>query len=69
MRKQRSMDQSLFICPACQNRFPLMRQHCHQRKRGHIKTLWCPFGKADQGFLEIRRGDVFVDQDDNIIYM
>ena len=63
------MDQSIFICTVCGNRFPLMRDHGNQRERGHIKDLWCPFCKADRKFLEVRRGDSYVDGNGNVVYV
>ena len=69
MRKQRFMDQSVFICPVCQNKFPLMRNHGNQREKGHIKDLWCPFCKTERKFIEVRHGDVYVDESGRIVYM
>ncbi len=57
MRKQRFMDQSIFICPVCSNQFPIMRNHGKHRERGHIKDIWCPFCKADRKFREVSKKD------------
>lgn len=69
MRKQRYMDQSIFICPVCNNQFPIMRNHGHHRERGHIKDIWCPFCKEDRKFQEVRRRDFVMTATGSIIYM
>ena len=69
MRKIRYMDTSVFICPACGNKIPLMRKRNRQREKGHIKDLWCPFCRTDRKFLEIRRGDWYTEADGNIVYV
>ena len=69
MRKQRFMDQSIFICQSCNSKIPLMRSHGQPRERGHIKDMWCPFCKCDRKFKEIRRTDYFVTMNGEVIYM
>ena len=69
MRKQRFMDLSMLICPVCNKTFPIMRNHGQHRERGHIKTIWCPYCKADRKFMEIRKSDCYVSADGNVIYM
>ena len=62
------MDLSTFICPTCGKTFPIMRPHGQQRKRGHIKDIWCPYCKTTQKFKEVRKNDCFVNNG-NVIYM
>ena len=68
MKKQTCMDLSTFICPICNNTFPLMRRRSKQRERGHIKDIYCPFCHKVQKFTEVRRRDCFT-VNGNVIYM
>ena len=68
MKKHRFMDQSTFICPECKNTFPIMRPHGHNREKGHIKDIWCPYCKKVQKFLEIRKKDYYVKVNGTVIY-
>ena len=68
MKKQRFMDLSTFICPECGKSFPIMRNHGQQRKRGHIKDIWCPYCGGVKKFREIRRSD-YIETENSVIYM
>lgn len=69
MRKRRYSVISNFVCPECKNIIPLPRNHGKQRAKGHIKTLYCPYCKADRNFTEIRRKEFYTCMDGSIMYV
>lgn len=32
-------------CPACHQVTPIQRKRGKTKRRGHVKTMWCPFCK------------------------
>lgn len=48
---------SNFYCTGCNLRFPIPRKRANQRKRGHIKSLWCPRCSTLRRFVEVREKD------------
>ncbi len=36
---------SFMVCKECGGVFPIRRRACRKRKRGHIKTMYCPWCK------------------------
>ena len=59
---------SYFICPNCNNKFPLPRINGKTRERGHIKDLWCPYCKEVVKTLEVRDRDVYKNMCGEILY-
>lgn len=52
MSRRSQFEISSFECPGCGKRFPLPRKMKQRRKKGHIKTLYCPFCNKMQDFTE-----------------
>lgn len=59
MKKHRYMNMSQFICKECGMELRLPRQHCGQRKSGHLKDLYCPQCKRDTKFREIKYNEFY----------
>ena len=59
MKNRRNFSISYFICPECNNSFPLPRRKNKERERGHIKDLYCPFCNKVQKTMEIRNTDFY----------
>ena len=66
-RKQFSI--SYFLCPKCDNVFPLPRPKSRMRELGHIKTLYCVFCNDMVKTIEIRSGDCYIKDDESIIFV
>lgn len=58
---------SNFICPDCGNVMPLPRSSGKQRKKKHIKDIYCPFCKEVKQFKEVPHKDSGVSKN-KIIY-
>ena len=58
---------SLFVCPDCGTEIPLPRLHCAQRKKGHIKDLYCPVCKDIKEFREYKYKEFYKNLDGEII--
>lgn len=62
MRKRKGHNmicyESDLICPECGRQFPIPRRLSQSRKKGHIKTVWCPYCKKMENMTEIRWQDV-----------
>ena len=67
--KRKKYNISYFICPECNNCFPLPRSKSKKRNKGHIKDLYCIYCKKIVKTTEIRNGDYHVKHDGNVIYM
>ena len=65
----RSYNISYFICPNCGNSFPLPRKKSAKRNKGHIKDLYCVYCDEVVKKVEIRSGDYYVGNNNNIIYI
>lgn len=50
---------STLICPKCGRKFPIPRWRGRARKRGHIKTVWCPYCRKMEDMREYRYGDFY----------
>ena len=48
---------SYCVCPGCGKQFPIPRRRGQQRKRKHIKDIWCPFCHRVEKMTEIRYND------------
>ena len=59
MKKHRYMKMSQFICEECGTEIMLPRMHCAQRKKGHIKDLYCPGCKRNAKFREIKYNEFY----------
>lgn len=57
---------SYLICPRCGNSFPIPRNKGRQRKKNHIKDIWCPFCGRVEKMKEIRYNDFGEDGDKNV---
>lgn len=68
MRK-RKYNISYFICPECDNLFPLPRHKGSQRNKGHVKDLYCAYCNKVVKTTEIRIGDHYINNKGNIIYV
>ena len=42
------------VCPDCANKMYVPRKLSRLREEGHIKTMWCPYCKAQKQFEETR---------------
>ena len=52
LHKRKAYLISNFVCPECGMIMPLPRPKGKQRKRGHIKDLWCPKCRCTRKFIE-----------------
>ena len=43
---------SFMECRVCKEKTPIQRKRGHSRKRGHIKTMWCPWCKQVTQHIE-----------------
>lgn len=49
------MPVSYMFCERCRRAVPIQRQPGRLRKRGHVKTMWCPWCKRVTRHRENRR--------------
>ena len=54
MGRYAKMTSSNFICPECGLVMPLPRFCGQQRKKNHIKDLWCPRCREEKKFKELK---------------
>ena len=59
---------SNFVCPECKKIVPLPRNHGRQRKKNHIKDIYCPFCKEVRKFTEITYKHIYEMEDGRVIY-
>lgn len=59
---------SNFVCPECKRVIQLPRQHGRQRKKNHIKDIYCPYCKEIRKFQEVTYKCSFETEDGKIIY-
>lgn len=43
---------SFMQCQACLGKTPIQRKRGRTRKRGHVKTMWCPWCKKVTPHIE-----------------
>ena len=43
---------SWMVCDRCHRTVPIQRKRGRSRKRGHIKTLWCPWCRRKTQHIE-----------------
>lgn len=54
---RQSVTQTTLQCPECLNKVQICRKAGKQRKRGHIKHMWCAHCQKVVGFSEIKDFD------------
>lgn len=59
---------SNFVCPDCKKVMMLPRNHGRQRKKNHIKDIYCPFCKEVKKFHEVTYKDCFETEEGKVIY-
>lgn len=59
---------SYFVCPVCNNIFPIPRKKSRKRNKGHIKSLYCIYCGEIVKTTEIRTGDIYEKNNGEIIY-
>lgn len=52
-KKSQLMEQHIFICPRCENKYTLFRPSAHLREKNHKKWLWCYKCKKKTNFIEL----------------
>jgi hypothetical protein len=60
---------SYFVCPGCNNLFPIPRKKSRKRNKGHIKNLYCVFCGEIVKTMEVREGDTYMYDDGRTIYV
>lgn len=58
---------SNFVCSNCNTVIPLPRNHGRQRKRGHIKDLYCPACDKITKCKEFTYQDFYMNMDGEIL--
>ena len=58
---------STFICSECKTKIPLPRSCGNQRKKNHIKDLYCPTCKNIKKFIEYNYKEYYKTLDGEII--
>lgn len=64
----KKFDISYFVCPECGKMLPLPRPRSCKRNKGHNKDLFCVYCGKVVKTTEIRKGDVYVKDNGEVIY-
>lgn len=53
MGKQKASS-TILLCPECKKRFKIWRKTSKQKKKGHVKHMFCPYCRQTVGFIELK---------------